>query len=277
MRVLTGALVLDLGLLLVGALALFVAGGVRRNLGQAFDLACVAVLPLVVVDLAATVTVRAAGLAIAASWLLRALSLGWMGALVALAIRPARNPGRAPSPPAEVVRRGRRVGAAFAVVAAAGAVLQVAWIAGHLESVKPMTSGEQAPAIALPRIEAAGALGERVTLAASRGKVTVLDFWATWCKPCLAEMPRLDRIARAHPDVAVIAININDPAAARALFDQRGWAMTLVADDGDTGERYGVSAIPHTVILDRRGVVREVLRGARADLATVIEAIRASE
>lgn len=279
MRVLTGALTVDLGFLLVGALAVFALAGARRNLGRAFDLACVAVLPLVVVELAATVVVRAADLAVpaAVSWALSGLSYGWMGALIALAIRPARSVARVPAPPADVVRPARRVGAGLAGLAAVGVVVQIAWIAGHLELVKPMQTGGQAPAFALPKIEAGGALGDRVTLAGSRGKITVLDFWATWCRPCLAAMPRLDQLARSHPDVAVIAINLDDPAAARALFDQRRYAMTLVADDGDASERYGVSSIPHTVILDRRGVVREVVRGAGADLAAMIETIRTSE
>ncbi|HEY6179638.1 MAG TPA: TlpA disulfide reductase family protein, partial [Kofleriaceae bacterium] len=151
------------------------------------------------------------------------------------------------------------------------------WIARHLDLVKPMKTGDAAPAIALPRIGAGGALGERFSLDASRGKITVLDFWATWCKPCLAAMPRLDQLARTNPDVAVIAVNLDDAAAARALFDQRRYAMTLVADDGDASQRYGVSSIPHTVVLDRRGMVREVVRGAGADLAAIVARIRASD
>ena len=276
MRVVTGALTVDLGLLLVGALVVFALAGARRNLGQAFDLACVAALPLVVVGLGATVIVRTAGLTVppVVSWLLSGAAYAWMGALIALAIRPARSAARVPVPPVEAVRPARRVGIALAAVAALGVAAQVAWITGNLELVKPMTAGGEAPAFALPRIGPGGALGERVALASSRGKVTVIDFWATWCKPCLAAMPRLDQLARSHPDVAVIAINIDDAAAARALFDQRGYRMTLVADDGDASERYGVSAIPHTVIVDRRGAVREVVRGG-ADLAARVDAARA--
>jgi thiol-disulfide isomerase/thioredoxin len=279
MRILTGALTIDLVLLLIGALALFAAAGPRRNLGRAFDVACVAALPLVVVDLVATVAVRAADASVppALSWLLAGVAYAWMGSLIAMGIRPARSLARTPSPPAAAVRAARRIGGAAAVVVAAGVVLQGVWIADHLDLVKPMSNGEPAPAIALRRIEAGGALGDRVTLEASRGKVIVLDFWATWCKPCLAAMPRLDEIARAHPDVAVIAINLDDATAARALFERYRWAMTLVADDGDASERYGVSSIPHTVILDRSGVVRQVIRGARSDLGAIVEAIRTSE
>lgn len=275
MRVVTGALTVDLGALLVGALAVFALAGRRRNLGRAFDLACVAVLPVVLVQVGATVLATVAGVALPGV-LIWPLALGWMGALIALAIGPARSAARPPVPPAPAVRPGRWIGAVVVAVAALGAAGQVVWIAGNLDLVRPMKSGIEAPAIALPRIGPGGALGDRVTLAASRGKITVLDFWATWCKPCLAAMPRLDRVARSHPDVAVIAVNLDDAAAARALFDQRGYAMTLVADDGDTSQRYSVSTIPHTVIIDRRGVVREVAHGT-ADVAAMVEAIRATE
>jgi thiol-disulfide isomerase/thioredoxin len=281
MRVLTGALTVDLGLLVLGALVVFALAGTRRNLGRAFDLACVAALPLVFVDLGATVVVRTAGiLAVpnAVGWLLSGLSYGWMGALIALATRPARlAPVRVPAPPPEVLTPARRLGWVVAAVVALGIAVQVVWIAGNLDLVKPITTGDEAPALALAQIGPAGKLGDRVTLADTRGKITVLDFWATWCGPCLASMPRLEKLARAHPDVAVVTINLDDPVAARALFDSHGYTMKLLADDGDVSQRYGVSSIPHTVLIDRHGRVRDVVRGTGTDLAATIEAVRASE
>jgi len=281
MRVLTGALTVDLGLLVLGALVVFAVAGARRNLGRAFDLACVAALPLVFVDLGATVVVRTAGITAvpnAVGWLLSGLSYGWMGALIALATRPARlAPARVPAPAPEVVVPARRLGWVVAAVIALGIAVQVVWIAGNLDLIKPMKTGDAAPALALAQIGPAGKLGDRLTLADTRGKITVLDFWATWCGPCLASMPRLEKLARAHPEVAVVTINLDDPVAARALFDSHGYTMKLLADDGDVSQRYGVSSIPHTVLIDRRGVVREVVRGTGTDLAASIEAVRASE
>jgi peroxiredoxin len=90
-------------------------------------------------------------------------------------------------------------------------------------------------------------------------------------------MPRLERLARAHPDVAVLAINLDDPAGARAVFNEHGYTMKLLADDGDVSQRYGVSSIPHTVVIDRHGVIRDVVRGTSADLAAIVESVRASE
>jgi peroxiredoxin len=90
-------------------------------------------------------------------------------------------------------------------------------------------------------------------------------------------MPRLEKLARSHPDVAVITINLDDPVAARALFNQQGYTMKILADDGDASERYGVSSIPHTVVIDRRGAVREVIRGTGADLAAIVETLRTAD
>lgn len=279
--VLTSTLTVDLGLLVLGALVVFAFGGRRYPLGRAFDLACVAALPLLLVDLGATVVVRTAGITTvpaAMSWFMTGISYGWMGVLIALATRQARSAQlRAPALPAEIATRARRLGWGVAAIAAIGIAVQIVWIAGNLELVKPMKHGDQAPAFALSQVGPTGELGDRVTLAASRGKVTVLDFWATWCTPCLASMPRLEQLARSHPDVAVIAINTDDPARARALFNEHGYTMKLLADDGDASQRYGASAIPYTVIIDRSGVVRNVVRGTGADLAAIVDAVRASE
>ena len=276
-HVLSGALTVTLGLLVLGAAAVFAAAGPPRNLGRAFDLACVAALPLVFVDLVATVAVRAAGLGAVpgVGWLLSGLAFGWMGALIARATRTARTqPTRVPDPPARAMR-ARWLGWGIIAVAVLGVVEQTMQIAENPDLVKPMTSGDPAPAFALPRIDPTGKLAERVALAQSRGKVTVLDFWATWCGPCLAAMPRLEKLARSHPDVAVLAINLDDAVAARAVFNEHGYTMTLLADDSDVRDRYGVSSIPHTVIIDRSGVVRHVVRGSGTDLAALVEPLRA--
>ena len=281
LQVVTGALTIDLGLLVLGALVVFAFAGPRRNIGRAFDLACVAALPLVFVDLGATVVVRTAGIAAvpaAAAWLLSGIAYGWMGSVIALATRQVRVvPLRAAAPPVEVATPARRLGWGVAAIAAVGVAAQIVWIAGNLDLVKPMKTGDAAPALALAQIGPTGKLGAPVTLADSRGKVTVLDFWATWCKPCLASMPRLDKLARSHSDVVVLTINMDDPVAARALFDEHGYTMKLLADDGDVSQRYGASAIPHTVIIDRSGMVRDVVQGAGADLAAIVDAVRTSE
>jgi thiol-disulfide isomerase/thioredoxin len=263
-RILTGALTLDLTFLVVGALVLWAGAGPRRNLGRAFDLACVAAVPLLLVDLGAIVVARGADARIpeAAGWILRGLSWSWSGALLALAWRPARSAPRAvPPPPPEALRPARIAGAAVLAVAAVGVALHVAWIARNVDLIRPVDDGMPAPAFTLRAIGPRGEPGAPFTL--GKGRVTVIDFWATWCGPCVKAMPKLDEVAARHPDVDVVAINLDDAAAARALFDERGWTkLVLVADDGEVSQRYNVSGIPHTVVIDRDGIVRHVARGS---------------
>ncbi|HUS33051.1 MAG TPA: TlpA disulfide reductase family protein [Kofleriaceae bacterium] len=133
-----------------------------------------------------------------------------------------------------------------------------------------MTQGDPAPQLVLPHIGANGDFTTAFDLAQLKGKVVILDFWATWCNPCLKSMPHLDQLQRRHPEIAVVAINIDDPAGARALFDERRYSMQLVFGDQPAQDRYGVSAIPHTVVIDRSGVVRSVFRGGGADLERAI-------
>ncbi|HEU0036319.1 MAG TPA: TlpA disulfide reductase family protein [Kofleriaceae bacterium] len=274
-HILTRALTLDLGFLVIGALLLFAVAGAKRNLGRAFDLACVAALPLLLVDLGATVIVRALDVEVPPplGWALAAGSWAWTGALLALASRTARvAPQRkiVVAPPVAVV--GKRAGWGVLAVAMIGIAVQASWILRFHEALRPVEAGQEAPPIVLPAIEAGGTLGAPVSLAASRGQIVVVDFWATWCKPCLEALPRLEALHR-RPDVVVLAVNLDDPEAARAMFDQAHFTMQLVADDGQASERYAVTSIPHTVVIDREGHVVRVARGAVGDLAATIDGL----
>lgn len=254
-QLLTDTLTIDLGILVISAVIIYAAAGPRRELGRSFDLACVAVLPLVVIDLVAGVILHALDVAVPmpVTWILTALAYAWTGSLVSLAMLEARRR----SFPAT---GGRAAGIALAVVAAAGLVTQAIWIAGNSDLLRPMTQGDRAPGFALHTIGPHGQLGPVVSLAP--GKPAVIDFWASWCNPCLKSLPHLQAFAKAHPEVSVYAISIDDtPADARDVFDQKGYTLTLLADDHTTRDRYGVTSVPHTVIVDRNGNVRRAGTG----------------
>lgn len=260
-QLLTDTLTIDLGILVIAALVIWAAARPRRELGRAFDLACVAVLPLVFVDLVAGVIVHALDVAVPmpVTWILTALAYAWTGSLVSLAMLHARRPSAMAGTPR------RAPGLALAVVAAAGLVTQIVWIAQNPDLLRPMTQGDRAPGFALHAIGPRGELGPTVSLAP--GKPAVIDFWASWCNPCLKSLPHLQAFAKAHPEVSVYAISIDDnPADAREVFDQKGYTVTLLADDHATRDRYGVTSIPHTVIVDKDGNVRRVARGGGLDL-----------
>ena len=271
LQTMTGSLTVPLGFLVIAAAILWLAGGERRDHGRAFDLACVAVLPFVAIDLGG----RAIAFALRADVprllvvILTGAAFAWSGTLVALAVLGRGT--TAPEPPAGA---GRRAGFGLAALAALGLAGQGAWLAQHAESLRPMRDGDPAPAFALPRVAADGSLGPPVALASLAGKVVVLDFWATWCGPCLQSMPHLDAFAKQHPDVTVLAINTDDAREARALFRDKKYGLDLLEDpDGETSRTYRVETIPHTVVIDSRGIVRAVLHGGAHDLADVVAKI----
>ncbi len=180
---------------------------------------------------------------------------------------PARGVGLGPIElPAAVQRRGRIAGLALAALALATLAVNGGWIVSHLDWLRPLEAGQTAPPFDLALIGAEGKpTGQRVANDSLRGKVVVLEFWATWCGPCLQSLPRLDRAARGWGDrVATIAVNLDDAGKARQISDRAGWRLVLAASDEETASRYQVETLPHIVVIDQAGVVRMVGSGGAA-------------
>jgi peroxiredoxin len=107
--------------------------------------------------------------------------------------------------------------------------------------------------------------GKPFHLADSKGQVVVLDFWATWCGPCLQAMPQVDRVTHEFQDqgVRLIAVNLQEtPQQISALLQRQKLDLTVALDrDGVVAEKYGANAIPQTVIIDRNGTVARLFVG----------------
>ncbi len=120
--------------------------------------------------------------------------------------------------------------------------------------------GSPAPDFALPLLN-----GQTFRLSDQRGKWVVINFWATWCPPCRAEMPVLAALhdspseaARALGDVVVIAVNRDESAAAvQAFLDELSLSLPAALDAGGrVSNRYGIISLPSTYFVDPEGVVR---------------------
>lgn len=98
--------------------------------------------------------------------------------------------------------------------------------------------------------------GKPVTLAELKGRRVVLNFWATWCAPCLAELPMLKAFAAAHPELTVVGVAVDEPGPVRARVARSELAYPVVIGTREVVEAYGVQSFPTTVVVDEEGRVR---------------------
>ncbi|MBL8289680.1 MAG: TlpA family protein disulfide reductase [Rubrivivax sp.] len=134
--------------------------------------------------------------------------------------------------------------------------------------------GQPAPAFTLAGLEGS------VALEALRGKVVLLDFWASWCAPCRLSFPWMSAMQARHgaAGLRVVAVNVDRQRAAadaflRAMQPQMGAPLTIAFDPaGETPERYGAKAMPTSVLIGADGRVLLHHAGFRDDDKPVLEA-----
>ena len=122
--------------------------------------------------------------------------------------------------------------------------------------------------------------GAPVTLAGLAGRAVVLNFWATWCVPCLQEHPALTSGARAWPEVQFVGVVYEDEEARTGEFlEQQGSAYPSLMDpESKVAIAYGVFGVPETFFIDRAGRIVEKVAGPldRETLAALVRKTMAS-
>lgn len=107
-----------------------------------------------------------------------------------------------------------------------------------------------------------------IRLSEQRGNIVMINFWASWCGPCRAELPEMEALYQEYQDMGfeILAVNVDDEASkADILLDDIEVSFPVLYDtDGDISKLYDVSAMPTTVIVDRNGNARLTHLGYRA-------------
>jgi cytochrome c biogenesis protein CcmG/thiol:disulfide interchange protein DsbE len=120
--------------------------------------------------------------------------------------------------------------------------------------------------------------GDSIALSDLEGQVVVLDFWATWCSPCVESLDHLQQLHELYADqgVVVLAINVGETQDEVAGFVAHyGYTFSVLLDTDDrVTDRYGVQGIPHTLVVDRNGEIHSVPGGPDAIEGLVRELLR---
>jgi peroxiredoxin len=129
-----------------------------------------------------------------------------------------------------------------------------------MQSAGSVSVGGQSPDFTLPDLS-----GQSVTLSKLRGNVVVVDFWATWCGPCKAELPSLQDLYVRYKarGLVVLAVDVGESASlVKTYVSGQNYTFTVLLDStSEVARRYGVNGIPATFVVDTQGVIRKTTVG----------------
>jgi cytochrome c biogenesis protein CcmG/thiol:disulfide interchange protein DsbE len=140
------------------------------------------------------------------------------------------------------------------------AILLAFTLSGCYRGSKPARIGTVAPDFTVQDSD------RKITLSDYRGQVVVLNFWATWCPPCIEELPSLETLQQRMKDkgIKVLAISIDDDDSAYHQFlkDNRVDLLSVRDASKKSNNLYGTFKFPETYIIDQKGIVRRKFIGA---------------
>jgi cytochrome c biogenesis protein CcmG, thiol:disulfide interchange protein DsbE len=170
--------------------------------------------------------------------------------------------------------------AAIAIIAGSAIGLRSFGRPQHQQGYGPLDTRSPAVNQNAPDFVLAGTDGQPVRLSDLRGKVVLVNFWATWCIPCRQEMPAIAQAYAEHRGQGFTVLEVNEqesPEAIRSFADQVGELPPVVLDrDGAVMRQYHLQGLPDSFLIDRQGIVHALSYGPITEqtIATYIDSTR---
>jgi peroxiredoxin len=140
-----------------------------------------------------------------------------------------------------------------------------AFVGAVLAACAILPASAIAPATTAPDFTLRSVSGPNLRMQEQRGRVVLVNFWATWCAPCRKEMPHLNRLYEKYRASGFVLLGVNvddDTSKAAAVAEQLGLKFPVLLDSEKKASKlYDLNAMPSTVLVDRDGRVRYVHRG----------------
>jgi peroxiredoxin len=153
------------------------------------------------------------------------------------------------------------------LLALGGGSFGVAVVAPLLVGLPTAARASLAPGGPAPDFTLRRGDGQNLRLAEQRGRVVMVNFWATWCAPCRQEMPHLERLHATYRSAGFVLLGVSiddDPKQALAVAERLGVSFVILLDvDKAVSRRWDLRTMPSTVLIDRDGQIRHVHRGYR--------------
>jgi len=124
--------------------------------------------------------------------------------------------------------------------------------------IQQQFAGKPAPAFVVKGLD-----GKAISLASFKGKIVLLDFWATWCPPCRADAPALEKLHQQHQDLAIIGISVSEERATVEKFLReypRGYPVALTTEN-ELSRPYQAGPLPLYLVIDREGKLTAAVEG----------------
>lgn len=137
------------------------------------------------------------------------------------------------------------------------------YVDGSAITYKELSEGEGAP-----NFEAELKGGEKFVLSDQAGKVVLINIWATWCGPCVGEMPAFERLKNEYGDkLQIVCVNCMEPKSdVDAFIDDNGYTFPVAYDEsGEIMNRYPTEGIPYTLVIGKNGQIKNTYIGSEGE------------